>query len=48
MTLRRARNATSLFAGFLLSGSLAALLILSGCSSTAPQSSVAVVSDKGE
>lgn len=44
MTLRRARRTTSLFAAFLISGSLAALLILSGCSSTAPQSSVAAVS----
>lgn len=42
MTLRRARRITSLFATFLLSGSLAALLILSGCSTT--QSSVAAVS----
>lgn len=44
MTLRRARRITSLFATFLLSGSLAALLILSGCATTTRQSSVAAVS----
>lgn len=44
MTLARIRHTTSLFATFLTAGSLAALLLLSDCSTATPQSSVAAVS----